>query len=76
MSLLVVLILGLRQKSKNLYFRWRNRGNRYIFISSELDEVMRTGHRIIVLRDREMVAEFPGDVSESTIIQAIAGSEV
>jgi hypothetical protein len=36
---------------------------------------LRTSHRIIVLRDREKVAEFAGEVDESTIIHAIAGSE-
>jgi len=45
-----------------------------VFISSELEEVLRTSHRIIVLRDREMVAEFSGEVDEKTIIHAIAGS--
>jgi simple sugar transport system ATP-binding protein len=50
-------------------------GKACVFISSELDEVLRTSHRVVVLRDREKIAEFSGDVDEKTIIHAIAGSE-
>jgi simple sugar transport system ATP-binding protein len=45
-----------------------------VFISSELEEVLRTCHRIAVLREREKVSEFVGEVDEQTIMQAIAGS--
>ena len=50
-------------------------GKACVFISSELEEVLRTSHRIVVLREREKVAEFAGEVDENTIIHAIAGSE-
>jgi simple sugar transport system ATP-binding protein len=46
-----------------------------MFISSELEEVMRTSNRIVVMRDREKVTELPGDASEQSIMEAIAGSE-
>ena len=46
-----------------------------MFISSELDEVLRTSHRIVVLRDRVKVNEFAGEVDESPIMQAMAGSD-
>lgn len=46
-----------------------------VFISSELEEVMRTSHRIVVMRDKEKVTEFPGNVEERRIMEAIAGSE-
>ena len=67
--------VGSKAEIQKLVLSLAEQGKSIVFISSELDEVMRTSHRIIVLRDREMVAEFPGDVSESTIIEAIAGSE-
>ena len=35
-----------------------------MFISSELEEVLRTSHRIVVLRDQKKVAEFSGEVAE------------
>jgi simple sugar transport system ATP-binding protein len=50
-------------------------GKSCVFISSELEEVLRTSHRIVVLREREKVAEFTGGVDENTIIHAFAGSE-
>jgi ABC-type sugar transport system ATPase subunit len=40
-----------------------------------LEEVLRTSHRIIVLRDKHMVAEYTDEVDEQTIMQAMAGSE-
>ena len=42
-------------------------------ISSELDEVLRTCHRIVVMRDRVKGAEFSGEVDETAIMEAIAG---
>ena len=46
-----------------------------MFISSELDEVLRTSHRIVVLRDQKKIAEYGADVGERKIMQSIAGSE-
>jgi simple sugar transport system ATP-binding protein len=46
-----------------------------VFISSELEEVLRTSHRIVVMRDHKKVAEFSGEVSQDKIMHAIAGSE-
>ena len=45
-----------------------------MFISSELEQVLRTSHRIVVMRDRKKVAEFSGETAESEIMNAIAGS--
>jgi len=36
--------------------------------------VLRTSHRIVVMRDRAKVTEFSGQVDEKGIMQAIAGS--
>ena len=46
-----------------------------VFISSELEEVLRTSHRIVVLRDRVKVTEFAGDVDEHDIMREIAGGQ-
>jgi len=46
-----------------------------MFISSELEEVMRTSNRIVVMRDQEKVTELPGDTTEHNIMQAIAGAD-
>jgi ABC-type sugar transport system ATPase subunit len=39
-----------------------------------LEEVLRTSHRIIVMRDRKKAAEYSGDVDDHTIIQTMAGN--
>jgi simple sugar transport system ATP-binding protein len=44
-----------------------------VFISSELEEVLRVSDRVAVLRDRKKVAEYSGDVDDKTLIQAMAG---
>ena len=45
-----------------------------MFISSELEEVLRTSQRVVVLRDHKKVAEYTGDVDDQTVIQAMAGT--
>jgi len=48
-------------------------GKSCVFISSELDEVLRTSHRIVVLRNRGKVTEITGDTDEKELMTAIAG---
>jgi monosaccharide-transporting ATPase len=51
-----------------------NEGKSCVFISSELEEVLRISHRIIVMRDHKKAAEYSGEVNDRTIMQALAGS--
>jgi galactofuranose transport system ATP-binding protein len=67
--------VGTKAEIQKLVLSLAEQGKACVFISSELEEVLRTSHRIIVLRDREEVAEFSGEVEEKTIIHAIAGSD-
>ena len=67
--------VGTKAEIQKLVLSLAEEGKACLFISSELEEVLRTSHRIVVLRDREKVAEFSGEVDENTIIHAIAGSE-
>jgi galactofuranose transport system ATP-binding protein len=67
--------VGTKAEIQKLVLSLAEEGMACVFISSELEEVLRTSHRIVVLREREKVAEFAGEVDENTIIQAIAGSE-
>ncbi|MBC7877193.1 MAG: sugar ABC transporter ATP-binding protein [Anaerolineales bacterium] len=67
--------VGTKAEIQKLVLSLAEEGMACLFISSELEEVLRTSHRIVVLREREKVAEFVGEVDENTIIQAIAGSE-
>jgi monosaccharide-transporting ATPase len=49
-------------------------GMSLLFISSELEEVVRMCHRVAILRDRKVVGELAGDqVSEENVMATIAG---
>jgi simple sugar transport system ATP-binding protein len=67
--------VGTKAEIQKLVLELADEGKACLFISSELEEVLRTCHRIAVLREREKVAEFSGEVDESTIMHTIAGSE-
>jgi len=67
--------IGTKAEIQKLILSLAENGKGIIFISSELDEVVRCCSRVKVLRDREMVAELSGDeVNETQIMQAIAGN--
>lgn len=67
--------VGAKAEIQKIVLELAEEGMACIFISSELEEVLRTSHRIIALRDRNMVAEYTDEVDEQTIMQAMAGSE-
>ena len=67
--------VGTKAEIQKLVLSLAEEGKSCVFISSELEEVLRTSHRIVVLREREKVAEYTGEVDESTIIRTFAGSE-
>jgi simple sugar transport system ATP-binding protein len=67
--------VGTKAEIQKLVLALAEEGKACLFISSELEEVLRVSHRIAVLREKEKVAEFSGDVDEQIIMRAIAGSE-
>lgn len=51
-------------------------GKSVTFISSEIDEMLRTCSRLIVMRDRKIVGELTGDdLRQDKIMATIAGGE-
>jgi monosaccharide-transporting ATPase len=66
--------VGAKAEIQRLVLELAEEGKSILFISSELEEVLRTSHRIVVLRDRKKAAEFAGDVSDQTLIQTMAGT--
>jgi simple sugar transport system ATP-binding protein len=66
--------VGAKAEIQKLMLDLAEEGRAIVFISSELEEVMRTSHRIVVLRDRKKAAEYSGDVDDHTIIQTMAGN--
>ncbi len=67
--------VGTKAEIQKLVLSLAEEGMSCIFISSELEEVLRTSHRILVMRDRKKAAEFSGEVDENKIMHAIAGSD-
>ena len=67
--------VGTKAEIQKLVLSLAEEGKSCIFISSELEEVLRTSHRIVVLRNQKKITEFSGEVGERKIMQAIAGSE-
>jgi simple sugar transport system ATP-binding protein len=65
--------VGTKAEIQKLVLSLAEEGKSCLFISSELEEVMRTCHRVAVMRERKKVAEFT-DESDAKIMQAIAGS--
>jgi simple sugar transport system ATP-binding protein len=67
--------IGAKAEIQRLVLSLAEEGKSCVFISSEIEEVMRTSHRIVVLRERKKVSEFAGEVQEQELMQSIAGSE-
>jgi galactofuranose transport system ATP-binding protein len=65
--------VGTKADIQKLVLSLAEEGKSCVFISSELDEVLRTSHRIVVMRDRAKVRELSGEVDETEIMNAIAG---
>ncbi len=58
---------------EELIQKLREEGMSLLLISSELDEVVRNSSRVVVLRDRDKIAELTGeDLSEQKILRVIA----
>ncbi len=66
--------VGAKAEIQKLVLDLAEQGKSIVFISSELEEVLRISHRIVVLRDHKKAAEYSGKVNDQTIMQAMAGS--
>jgi simple sugar transport system ATP-binding protein len=67
--------IGTKAEIQKLVLSLAEEGKACIFISSELEEVMRCSHRIAVMNERRKVAEFGGDVEEKVLMHSMAGDE-
>ncbi len=65
--------VGAKAEIQKLVLSLAEEGKSCVFISSELEEVLRTSHRIVVLRDRKKITELSGEVEEQAIMQLMAG---
>jgi simple sugar transport system ATP-binding protein len=54
----------------------KEKGMAIVFISGEMDEMVRTCTKLVVLRDRKKVAEIEDDdISSENVMRAIAGGD-
>jgi monosaccharide-transporting ATPase len=68
--------VGAKAEIQKLVLELADEGKACVFISSELEEVMRCSHRVVVLRDREKVTEYASDeADEEKIMRVIAGGD-
>ncbi len=68
--------VGTKTEIQKLILKLAGEGKSVAFISSELDEMLRTCSRMVVMRDRRKVGELTrAGLNESTIMQTIAGRE-
>ena len=68
--------VGAKAEIEKLMHSLREEGMAILFISSELEEVVRDSQRVIVLRDRIKAGELAGnEISEEIIMHTIAGHE-
>jgi len=66
--------VGAKAEIQKLVLDLAEEGKSCLFISSELEEVLRVSHRIAVMRDHKKAAEYPGTVDDQTIIHTMAGN--
>ncbi len=65
--------VGAKAEIEKLVASLREKGLAVLFISSELEEVVRMSQRVVVLRDRRKVGELAGgEVNEHTIMHLLA----
>ena len=61
---------------QKLVLQLASEGKSVTFISSEIDEMLRTCSRLVVMRDRKVVGELSGDdLNQTKIMATIAGGE-
>lgn len=68
--------VGTKVDIQKLVLKLAAEGMSVTFISSEMDEMLRTCSRLVVMRDRRMVGEISGDeLNQSTVMSTIAGGD-
>ena len=68
--------VGAKAEIEKLIQSLRQEGLAVLFISSELEEIVRQSQRVVILRDRRKVGELTeAEISEEAIMQAIATAD-
>ena len=67
--------VGTKTEIQKLVVDLARQGKSVIFISSEIEEMLRTCNRLAVLRDGEKVGELTEDLTQESVMKVIAGGE-
>ena len=68
--------IGTKVEIQKLVLRLAEKGTSVTFISSEIDEMLRTCSRLMVMRDRKLVGQLSGDdLTQTKIMATIAGGD-
>ncbi len=68
--------VGTKLEIQKLVLKLAEEGVSVTFISSEVEEMLRTCSRLIVMRDRHAVGELTGkDLNQTQVMKTIAGGE-
>ncbi len=65
--------IGTKTEIQKLIIQLSEEGKSIMFISSEIEEMLRTCNRMAVLRDGEKVGELDGGLTQEQVMAAIAG---
>ena len=69
--------IGAKAEIEQLIAKLRAEGVAVLFISSEIEEIVRNSSRVVVLRERRHAGEFAGaDITTPRLMQAMAGGHV
>ncbi len=68
--------VGTKVDIQKLVLKLASEGMSITFISSEMDEMLRTCSRLVVMRDRKVVGELSGeDLNQTSVMSTIAGGD-
>ena len=68
--------VGTKTEIQKLILKLASQGKSIAFISSEMDEMLRTCSRMVVMRDHNKIGELVGsELNQETIMRTIAGGE-
>jgi ABC-type sugar transport system, ATPase component len=67
--------IGTKTEFQKLVLKFASEGMSVIFISSEIEEMLRTCSRMCVMRDGAKVGEIEGEMTQESVMAAIAGGE-
>ena len=67
--------VGTKSEIQKLIVKLAGEGKSVIFISSEIEEMLRTCNRMVIMRDGQKVGELDHELSQESVMKAIAGGE-